>query len=178
MKCLTAVACRSFTIYDICVGTSTSMDGIIIIIVFFFMIARSFEPLQWFMLMFQCSMFRPSSQTSPASSAPSQRRRVKPQRRRASELQLTYVRASLSTANTTAYTLSTNSTLPPANMFARRAVSSVARRAVAARPVVPVRSFASSVRRCEFCLVSLRRGCGREGRAIGEGAEEERRRKG
>lgn len=36
MKCLTAVACRSFTIYDICVGTSTSMDGIIIIIVFFF----------------------------------------------------------------------------------------------------------------------------------------------
>ena len=36
-------------------------------------------------------------------------------------------------------------------MFARRAVSTVARRAVVARPIVPARSFASSVRRCEFC---------------------------
>jgi hypothetical protein len=34
-------------------------------------------------------------------------------------------------------------------MFARRAVSTVARRAVTARPAVPVRSFASSMKRCE-----------------------------
>lgn len=102
----------------------------------------------------------PPARASPAPSAPSQRRRVKPQRRRASELQLTYVRASLSTANNT-HIPSTNSTLPPANMFARRAVSSVARRAVVARPVVPVRSFASSVRRCEFCWLSLPSGLGK-----------------
>merc|ERR1712137_289653 len=35
-----------------------------------------------------------------------------------------------------------------ATMFARRAVSTVARRAVTARPAVPVRSFASSMKRC------------------------------
>jgi hypothetical protein len=34
-------------------------------------------------------------------------------------------------------------------MFARRAVSTVARRVVTARPAVPVRSFASSMKRCE-----------------------------
>jgi hypothetical protein len=34
-------------------------------------------------------------------------------------------------------------------MFARHAVSTVARRAVTARPVVPARSFASSMKRCE-----------------------------
>lgn len=39
-------------------------------------------------------------------------------------------------------------------MFARRAVSTVARRAVTARPVVPVRSFASSMKRCE-CAIFL-----------------------
>jgi hypothetical protein len=38
---------------------------------------------------------------------------------------------------------------PTATMFARRAVSTVARRAVTARPAVPVRSFASSMKRCE-----------------------------
>jgi hypothetical protein len=39
-------------------------------------------------------------------------------------------------------------------MFARRAVSTVARRAVTARPAVPARSFASSMKRCE-CAIFL-----------------------
>jgi hypothetical protein len=39
-------------------------------------------------------------------------------------------------------------------MFARRAVSTVARRAIAARPIVPARSFANSMRRCE-CAIFL-----------------------
>lgn len=40
----------------------------------------------------------------------------------------------------------------PTKMFARRAVSTVARRAVVARPMVPARSFANSMRRCECAL--------------------------
>jgi len=55
-------------------------------------------------------------------------------------------------------------------MFARRAVSTVARRAIAARPVVPARSFASSVRRCELRLFA-EDGEGGRG-AIGVGEEE------
>ena len=43
---------------------------------------------------------------------------------------------------------------PTATMFARRAVSTVARRAVTSRPAVPVRSFASSMKRCE-CAIFL-----------------------
>jgi hypothetical protein len=43
---------------------------------------------------------------------------------------------------------------PTATMFARRAVSTVARRAVTARPAVPARSFASSMKRCE-CAIFL-----------------------
>jgi hypothetical protein len=54
-------------------------------------------------------------------------------------------------------------------MFARRAVSSVARRAVVARPAVPVRSFASSMRRCEFVFAER---MGEDGETIG-GAERE-----
>lgn len=41
-------------------------------------------------------------------------------------------------------------TSPTAKMFARRAVSTVARRAVVARPMVPARSFASSMKRCKL----------------------------
>jgi hypothetical protein len=53
-------------------------------------------------------------------------------------------------------------------MFARRAVSTVARRAVTARPVVPARSFASSMKRCE-CAIFLTES-GEPGiRAIGAG---------
>jgi hypothetical protein len=53
-------------------------------------------------------------------------------------------------------------------MFARRAVSTVARRAVTARPVVPVRSFASSMKRCE--CANFATGLGEKGiEAIGAG---------